>query len=220
MTLESMQIGRSTAAWTVRSIDLSSSGSSTSGMPALTSSMVGPASAWSSASAVTVERSPLRSCSANALRPVGLMRSPMMQKGWSAPFVTLRERDRSTVSMGLSFDWWGDAEAAAELRDPRVLAEGDEVQAGHAGLRQGVRGQLVGDLEALVLGIAGLLDAGHGLRRDVDAGAVGCDEAHAAHVAQDADGGDHRQPLGEADVVGGAHEALEQLGAVTDLELE
>ncbi len=38
-----MQIGTSTASCTVRSIALSSSGSSTSGIPALTSSMLAPA---------------------------------------------------------------------------------------------------------------------------------------------------------------------------------
>jgi len=40
-------------------------------------------------SATTVERSPLRSASANVLRPVGLMRSPMMQNGWSGPMTTV-----------------------------------------------------------------------------------------------------------------------------------
>jgi hypothetical protein len=45
ITEESMQIGTSTESWTVRSIDLSSSGSSTSGIPALTSTMSAPASA-------------------------------------------------------------------------------------------------------------------------------------------------------------------------------
>ena len=56
--------------------------------------------------------------------------------------------------------------------------------------------------------------------RDVDAGHVVGDEAHAADAAQDADRGDEREPLGEADVVGGAHEPLEQLGPVADLQLQ
>src|SRR6185437_9229739 len=187
-----------------------------SGIPALTSSIVAPACAWASASAVTVERSPLRSSSANTLRPVGLMRSPMMQKGCSAPIVTLPERDRSTVSIGLSFDSWGDSEATAELGDARVPAEGDEVQAGHARLGQRVRGQLVGDVKALVLGIGRLLDPAHGLGRDVEAGHVVGDEAHAADAAQDADRRDQRDPLAEADVVRGTHEPLQQLGAVAE----
>ncbi len=67
----------------------SSSASSTSGMPALTSSMSAPASIWATASAVTVESSPARSSSANFLRPVGLIRSPMMQNGRSGPIVDL-----------------------------------------------------------------------------------------------------------------------------------
>src|ERR1700749_1437143 len=220
MTEESMQMGRSTASWTVLSIALSSSGSSTSGIPALTSSMLAPASAWANASAGTVDRSPLRSSSANALRRVGLIRSPMTQKGCSAPMVTLPERDRSTVSIGLSFGSWGDSETAAELRDARVLAEGDEVQARDTGLGQRMGGQLVGDVEALVLGVGRLLDAPHRLGRDVDAGHVLRDEAHPADAAQDADRRDEGEALGESDVVGGAHEPLEQFGAVADLQLQ
>jgi hypothetical protein len=69
-------------------MSLSSSGSSTSGMPALTSSMSAPACTWAVASMVTVDSSPPRSCSAKALRPVGLIRSPMMQNGWFEPIVT------------------------------------------------------------------------------------------------------------------------------------
>ncbi len=49
-----MHSGTSTASWTVRIMALSSSASSTSGMPALTSSMSAPASTWASASLVTV----------------------------------------------------------------------------------------------------------------------------------------------------------------------
>src|SRR5690349_17637736 len=98
--------------------------------------------------------------------------------------VTLDERDRSTVSMGLSFDSWGDSEPTAELCDPRVLAEGDEVQPGDAGLRQRMRGQLVGDVKAFVLDVGGLLDAPDGPGRDVDAGDVVGDEAHAADGAE------------------------------------
>ena len=70
-------------------------------MPALTSSMSAPASTWATASFVTVDRSPSRSSSAKTLRPVGLMRSPMMQNGCSAPIVTVLDRERRTVSMRL-----------------------------------------------------------------------------------------------------------------------
>ena len=76
-----MQIGASVVSWTSLSMLASSSASSTSGMPALTSSTSAPASICASVSTVTVERSPARNSSANALRPVGLMRSPMMQNG-------------------------------------------------------------------------------------------------------------------------------------------
>src|SRR3954462_8967136 len=147
-----MQIGRSDASWTVVSICASSSASSTSGMPALTSSMSAPASVWAMASAVTVDRSPPRSSSANVLRPVGLMRSPMMQKGCSGPIVTVLDRECRTVSMRLvPFGSGLYAPSVANLCDARVLAERDEVKARDAGERAGVVGDLTGDLEALAL---------------------------------------------------------------------
>src|SRR3954466_10361019 len=153
-----MQMGRSQASWTVRSICWSRSASSTSGMPALTSTMFAPASVWAIASAVTVDRLPLRSSSANVLRPVGLMRSPMMQKGCSGPIVTVLDRECRTVSMRLvPFGSGLDAQALTELGDARALAERDEVKAGHPGQRAGVRGELVGDLEALALLVGGRL---------------------------------------------------------------
>src|SRR5215217_6326791 len=93
-----MQIGASVVSWTSLSIFDSSSASSTSGMPALTSSTSAPASICALVSTVTVERSPPRSSSANVLRPVGLIRSPMMQNGWFAPITTVLDRPWRTVS--------------------------------------------------------------------------------------------------------------------------
>ncbi len=101
MTDESMQIGMSAVSCTSRSMRASRSASSTSGMPALTSRRSAPAATWASVSAATVERSPARSSSAKALRPVGLMRSPMMQNGLSEPMTTVLLRDWMTVSMPL-----------------------------------------------------------------------------------------------------------------------
>src|SRR5204863_2109298 len=130
----------------------------TRGMPALTSSMSAPAWTWDTASVATVENSPPRNCSAKVLRPVGLIRSPMMQNGSSAPIVTVLDRDRSTVSIGVPFDSGRDAQSCTELCDSRVPAEGDEVQAGDAGLGERMGRELVGDLEALVLGVLRALD--------------------------------------------------------------
>src|ERR671928_974513 len=161
MTEESMQIGRSVLAWTVLSICWRRAASSTSGMPALTSSMSAPASVWATASFVTVERSPLRSSSAKTLRPVGLMRSPMMQKGCSGPIVTVLDRECRTVSMRLvPFGSGLDAQSLTELGDARVLAERDEVKARDARQRAGVVGELAGDLEALALLVGGRRGAG------------------------------------------------------------
>src|SRR5204863_5074452 len=162
MTEESIQIGASVACATARSMSWSSSASSTSGIPALTSSMSAPAVTWASASTVTVDRSPPRSSSANALRPVGLMRSPMTQKGWSWPMTTVLLRDCRVVCMRerlLPFDARIEAEACAELGDARVLAERDQVQAADPGERQGVGGELVGKVEARLLLVGSRLDA-------------------------------------------------------------
>src|SRR3954469_22980998 len=192
-----MQIGTSVASWTVRSICWSRSASSTSGMPALTSSMSAPASVWAIASAVTVDRSSLRSSSAKTLRPVGLMRSPMMQKGWVGPIVTVLDRECRTVSMRLvPFGSGLDAQSLTELGDARVLAEGDEVQARDPGQRARVVGELAGDVEALVLLVGGRLGAGDELRRHLDARDLVVDELQRQGASHDEDRRDHRAARG------------------------
>src|SRR3954470_13452593 len=199
MTDESMQIGRVVAARTTCSMLCSSSASSTSGIPALTSSMSAPASVWATASAVTVDRSPPRSSSANTLRPVGLMRSPMMQKGCVGPIVTVLDRECRTVSMRLvPFGSGLDAQSLTELGDAGVLAERDEVQAGDAGLRARVVRELAGDLEALVLLVARRLGACDELGRDLDARDLLVDELQREGAAHDQDRGDQHAAGGHA----------------------
>src|SRR3954468_24226652 len=198
-TEESMQIGRAVAFWTTCSMFWSSSASSTSGIPALTSSMSAPAAVWAMASALTVDRSPPRSSSAKTLRPVGLMRSPMMQKGWSGPIVTVLDRECRTVSMRLvPFGSGLDAQSLTELGDAGVLAERDEVQARDAGQRAGVVGQLAGDLEALALLVGGRLGARDQLLRHLDARDLLVDELQREGASHDQDRGDHGAARGEA----------------------
>ncbi len=74
-------------------------GSSASGMPALTSSMWAPAATCASTSRSTRLKSPAFISSARALRPVGLMRSPMMTNGRSKPSTTSRVAELRTVSV-------------------------------------------------------------------------------------------------------------------------
>ena len=57
--------------------------------PALTSRTAAPQATCSQASFSTVEKSPASSCAANFLRPVGLIRSPITQNGWSKPMMTV-----------------------------------------------------------------------------------------------------------------------------------
>src|ERR1700712_613013 len=116
-------------------------------MPALTSSMSQPMAICASASSMTRSRLPSRSSSAKAFRPVGLMRSPMMQNGLSIAIVTVLDRDVRTVSTRVSLLGWGDAEALAEAPDRVVLAERDEVQSSDARLCQGVLRLLDGQPE-------------------------------------------------------------------------
>src|SRR4051794_9312013 len=221
MTDESMQIGRSVALWTTCSMFCSSSASSTSGMPALTSSMSAPASVWASASTVTVERSPLRSASAKTLRPVGLMRSPMMQKGCSGPMVTVLDRDSRTVSMRLvPFGSGLDAQSLTELGDSGVFPERDEVQARDPRHRPGLVGDLARDVEALDLLVGGGLGARDRLRRHLDARDLGVDELQGARGAHDEDRRDQRAALGEAGRHGPGHERLEAIGREADLQLQ
>src|SRR3954470_22210075 len=220
-TEESMQIGRSVAFWTTCSMFWSSSASSTSGIPALTSSMSAPASVWATASAVTVDRSPPRSCSAKALRPVGLMRSPMMQKGCVGPIVTVLDRECRTVSMRLvPFGSGLDAQSLTELGDARVLAEGDEVQARDAGHRARVVGELAGDLEALALLVGGGLGAGDELRRHLDARDLLVDELQREGASNDEDRRQDRAAGGDAGGARPRHEAPEALGHEADLQLQ
>ena len=61
---------------------------STAVTPALTSSTSAPAATCSSASFFTVSKLPTTISAASFLRPVGLMRSPITQKGWSKPITT------------------------------------------------------------------------------------------------------------------------------------
>src|SRR5207253_792940 len=74
-------------------------GSSASGMPALTSSMWAPAATCASASASTRLKLPAAISAARILRPVGLIRSPIMTKGRSRPSTTSRVAELMTVSV-------------------------------------------------------------------------------------------------------------------------
>src|SRR4051795_3709639 len=99
-----------------------------------------PAICWATSSSRR-ERSPFWSSACSFLRPVGLMRSPMTQNGRSGPITTVLDGDSRTGSNRLPFLAGGDAEAAAEPRDPGLLAEADEVQAANAGQRAGGVGE-------------------------------------------------------------------------------
>src|SRR5436305_989381 len=127
-----------------------SSTSSASGSPTLTSSMSASGICCATSTSMR-ERSPACSSAWNLFRPVGLMRSPMTQNGRCGPITTVLDDDSRIVSKHLSFVAGGNVEAAAEIGDPRLLPEADQVQPADAGQRAGGLGKLARDLEALVL---------------------------------------------------------------------
>ena len=85
--------------WTSSTVCARIAGSSASGIPALTSSICAPASTCAIASATTVSKFPAAISSASFLRPVGLIRSPMITNGRSKPITTSLVGDDSTVSV-------------------------------------------------------------------------------------------------------------------------
>src|ERR1700722_6311229 len=215
-----MHSGTSTVSCAIRIIALSSSASSTSGMPALISRTSAPAATCAAASAATRESSPSRSSWANSLRPVGLMRSPMIANGWPEPMVTALDRERRTVSMLLSFCPGRDPQPLAQLCDAGVLAERDQVDARDARQRQRVTGLLAGELEALLELVPGGVDPGQHLGRHLDPGDAFVDEAQRGRAAHQADRRQHRAARGDAALVDAGDEPLEQLGAVAQLQLQ
>src|SRR5213592_1792525 len=102
------------------------------------------------------ERSPCCSSAWNALRPVGLIRSPITQNGRPAPITTVLDGDSRTVSTHFPLLTGSETEAAAEARDAGLLAKADQVQAAHP--RQAAGG--VGALAALDH-VGGHAGAGH-----------------------------------------------------------
>ncbi len=100
-----MQIGRSVSDCTIWIALASSSASSVSGTPMLMSSTSAPPSTWAFTSRSIADRSPARSCSWKMRRPVGLMRSPMMQKRCPWPSTTSLVALRSLVSSGSAVGW-------------------------------------------------------------------------------------------------------------------
>src|SRR6266516_1600854 len=116
----------------------------------------------------------------NAFRPVGLIRSPITQNGWSGPMTTVLDRDWTTVSTHLHFFSCRYSEPRAESGDAGLAVEDSQVQHGNARERARVLGELTGELEALSLRVGSALAAFDRLRRYGDAGNLLVDEAQRA----------------------------------------
>src|SRR5579864_4142754 len=158
--------------------------------------MSAPPSTCCATSVSSCERSPAWSCAWNALRPVGLIRSPITQNGCSGPMTTVLDRDWTTVSTHLPLFTGRNVQVLAEARDAGLLAEADQVQAGDAGQRARMLGELTRDVEALLLGIGRALAALDRGRRHGDAGHVLVHVAERARRADEADGRDQRARVG------------------------
>src|SRR3954451_5213305 len=163
-----MQSGTSVRLWTSGTACPISPTSSASGSPTLMSSMSAPPAICSATSASRRERSPAWSSAWNALRPVGLIRSPITQNGCSGPMTTVLDRDCRTVSTRLPFGSGRNAELLAEPGDARLAAERDQVQPGDAWLLKRVPRGGEAELEARLLGIGRALAALDQPLRDAD----------------------------------------------------
>src|SRR4051794_19932252 len=220
MTEESITSGRSVRPWISSIAPRISSTSSASGSPTFTSRTSAPPATCSATSSSIWDRSPACSWAWKPLRPVGLIRSPMMQNGLPEPMTTVLDRDWRTVSMLNPFGVRGDAEPPAKRGDARILAEADEVQAPYAGLRHGVPGQLVGEVEARLLLVLRGLDPRDHVGGDGDAGHLLVDEAQRPGRPQDRDRRQERGPLRDAEPHRLGRELLQQARREADLELE
>src|SRR6478735_779969 len=189
-------------------------------MPALTSSMSAPMAICASASSITRSRLPSRNSCAKALRPVGLMRSPMMQNGLSMPIVTVLDRDCRTVSTRVSLLGWGNAEPLAQAPDRVVLAERDEMQPAHARLREGVPCLFDCKFESFLAGIRGVLHALDHRCGNRDARHLGVHELERPRSRDEADRGQQRRALEQPDACPLGAERLEMRGLVADLQLQ
>ena len=94
-----MHSGVSVIDCTIRTASARMPGSSANGMPAFTSNMCAPASTWARASLRTRSKLPAAISAARILRPVGLMRSPMMTNGCAGPIRTVLVGEVIMVSM-------------------------------------------------------------------------------------------------------------------------
>src|SRR3954454_17300065 len=220
MTEESITSGRSVRPWISSIAPRISSTSSARGSATFTSRTSAPPATCSATSSSIWDRSPACSWAWKPLRPVGVIRSPMMQNGLPEPMTTVLDRDWRTVSMLNPFGVRGDAEPPAKRGDACILAEADEVQAPYAGLRHGVPGQLVGEVEARLLLVGGGLDPRDHAGGDGDAGHLLVDEAQRPGRPQDRDRRQDRGPLGDAEAHRLGHEVLQQARREADLELE
>ena len=120
---ESIDNGTSVTLCTSSTARASNAGSSASGMPALTSSICAPASTCAMASASTRLKSPFFISSASNLRPVGLMRSPIITKGRSKPMTTSfvgEERIVSVMSFPFLFVDYSSSSSSSSAAGSRV----------------------------------------------------------------------------------------------------
>ena len=92
-----------------------------------------------------LRRSPAWSWAWKAFRPVGLMRSPMMQNDCSAPMTTVLDRDWRTVSNVFLSSACRDAEPLAEPRDAGSRRKLMRCSPATPGRRARVLGELAGE---------------------------------------------------------------------------
>src|SRR6476646_8088633 len=214
-----MTSGRSVIPWTSGIAWRISSTSSASGSPTFTSSMSASGTCCATSTSMR-DRSPACSSAWNFFRPVGLMRSPMTQNGRAGPITIVLDDDSRIVSNRLPFVAGGAVEAAAEVRDPRLLPEADQVQSPDAGKRPRARGELARELEALVFRVGRALAPLDQLGGHRDAGHLLVDEAQRGRRSDEADRRQDRSALGKAFLDRLGHEPLERREIEQELQLQ
>src|SRR5579883_3506289 len=205
-------------------------------MPALTSSMWAPAATCARASASTRLKSPAAISAARILRPVGLMRSPIMTKGRSKPITTSRVAELMMVSVILRGHSVGielgiaagiprdtpveHAGAFDDFRDALFLTVRHHMNPADSGDGADFLDEIDAEIAPFARGVSRARHARDDGVRDVQAGDVCAHPLRRLGGAQRTDADQDEYLLEQSEILDAAHEGLEQRHVVAVLSLD